>query len=129
MIWGILDLSYTEVTELPKGLNVGHLYLDGAKISSLPEGIIVAENISLSGSALTRLPDGMTAYGDLDLSSTRIDRLPRGLTVLGDLHITGTAIAVLPDDLVVEGTLHFGKNMNLDIPERAKIRKIAQSRL
>ena len=69
---GNLDLSSTQITELPSGLTVGG-WLD------------------LRHTQITELPSGLTVGGWLDLSSTQITELPSDLTV-GWLDLRGTQI-------------------------------------
>ena len=78
---GNLDLSSTQITELPSGLTVGG-WLD------------------LRHTQITELPSGLTVGGWLDLSSTQITELPSDLTV-GWLDLRGTQITELPSDLTV----------------------------
>ena len=83
-ITGFLDISGTEITELP----------DNLKIKSWKK--------VLSDGYLQHKP------GFLNLANTKIAKLPKGLVVEGDLTLTGSLITELPKDLKVHGDIHAG---------------------
>ena len=78
-IKGDLDLNYTGIRTLPKGLKVG--------------GFLFLKDCS----NLTSLPEGLEVEGWLDLENTSITSLPEGLKVHGDLYITDTALEAYTD--------------------------------
>ena len=105
---GSLDLSGTQIKELPEGLTVGDgLYLSGTQIKELPEGLTVGGNLYLSCTQIKELPEGLTVGGSLDLSYTQIKELPEGLTVGGWLDLRATQIKELPEGLTVSGSLYL----------------------
>ena len=70
---GNLDLSQSDVEELPENLTVGGgLDLRGTQITSLPENLTVGGGLYLSGTQITSLPENLTVGGWLDLSGTQI---------------------------------------------------------
>ena len=70
---GSLDLSYSKITQLPKGLKVnGGLYLENTNIKSLPEGLIVRFSLSLSYTKIESLPKGLKVFGILRIWDTPI---------------------------------------------------------
>jgi hypothetical protein len=71
---GNLDLSDSQITQLPEGLKVGgDLYLNRTNIKSLPEGLKVGGNLSfLKCKNLTLLPKGLDVGGWLVLRGTNI---------------------------------------------------------
>jgi hypothetical protein len=73
-IKGDLDLNYTGIRTLPKGLKVdGNLYLNNTKITSLPEGFKVGRNLYLENCKnLTSLPKGLKVGGDLNIRGTEL---------------------------------------------------------
>jgi hypothetical protein len=78
-IKGDLDLNYTGIRTLPKGLKVG--------------GFLFLKDCS----KLTSLPEGLEVEGWLDLENTPITSIPKGLKVHGDLYITDTALEAYTD--------------------------------
>ena len=57
-ISSVLNLSYTNITSLPKGLKVGgDLVLINNKIKSLPEGLEVGGRLEIAGTPLAKLSD------------------------------------------------------------------------
>ena len=77
----------------------GDLDLTGSEIEELPEGLKVRGNLFVEYcSKLTSLPEGLEVGIDLYLMETRnITLLPKGLKVHGDLYITDTALEVYTD--------------------------------
>ena len=68
---GGLDLSYSNITSLPKGLKVrGYLDLSYSEIKSLPEGLEVSGELNLTDTELTSLPKGLKVGGNLDTTYT-----------------------------------------------------------
>ena len=60
-IKGGLDLSGTQIKELPQGLKVGgSLDLYGTQIKELPQGLKVGGYLNLSGTQIKELPQGLT---------------------------------------------------------------------
>jgi hypothetical protein len=78
-----LNLSHTEVTELPDNLVVYcSLYADHSK--------------------LTKLPDNLHIEGYLSIEYTGIKELPKNLYVGDILFINGTKITEIPKDAIIE---------------------------
>jgi hypothetical protein len=102
---GILDLSWTKITSLPEGLSVG-IDLDLSEcteLTSLPEDLDVVGNLYLYGCTnLTSLPEGLKV-STLQLEGcTNLTLLPKGLKVLGPLIIRHTPLKKLSDDELKE---------------------------
>jgi hypothetical protein len=117
IVKGELDLSYTPITSLPEGLQVGgHLTLVNTHITSLPEGLQVGGSLDLSGTPITSLPEGLQVGGYLFLSDTPITSLPTGLKVGRDLNLTSTRITSLPDYLQVGGSLGLSYTSITSLP-------------
>jgi len=101
-IVGDLDLMYSKVTVLPKGLKVGgNLYLEGSKVTVLPEGLEVGGNLDLRGSKVTTLPKGFKVGGDLYLGGSKVAVLPEGFKVGGSLYLWGSKVTTLPEGFKV----------------------------
>ena len=64
---GDLNLAYSKITSLPKGLKVGgDLRLDGcANITSLPKGLVVDGDLNVSGTPLEDVYDENQMYDEL----------------------------------------------------------------
>lgn len=63
---GHLDLSYSSVKNLSKGLVVGKdLYLDGCRFSVLPGDLKIGEDLWLTDTDITELPDGIEIGGNV----------------------------------------------------------------
>jgi hypothetical protein len=72
--------------------------LEGSKITSLPEGLIVGGHLDLSDSDIEFLPKGLEVGGYLAIRYTKITSLPKGLEV-GDFFMIGfTPIAKYSDE-------------------------------
>jgi len=96
-IKGHLRLARTNITSLPKGLNVlGYLDLIGCEnLKSIQEGLYVREDLYLGGCInFESLPNDSFVGGDMHLFNCRnITELPNGLKVEGSLFIYGTPLA------------------------------------
>jgi len=105
---GNLNLQFSKITSLPKGLKVGgNLDLSWTKITSLPEGLSVGIDLDLSEcSNLTSLPEDLDVVGNLYLyNCTSLTSLPEGLKVI-TLQLEGcTSLTLLPKGLKVLGPL------------------------
>jgi hypothetical protein len=105
---GNLNLQFSKITSLPKGLKVkGNLDLSWTKITSLPEGLSVGSDLDLSDCReLTSLPEDLDVVGNLYLySCTSLTSLPEGLKVI-TLQLEGcTSLTLLPKGLKVLGPL------------------------
>ena len=70
---GSLDLNYSKITQLPKGLKVnGGLYLENTNIKSLPEDLRVEFSLFLSYTKIESLPKGLKVFGALRIWNTPI---------------------------------------------------------
>jgi len=80
-VGGWLDLSNTNIAELPDNLTVGGwLYLSNTNIAELPDNLTVG-GLGLRNTNITELPNNLTVGGGLDLRNTNITELPENLTV------------------------------------------------
>jgi len=98
---GFLDLSGTNITSLPKGLEVrGNLYLRNCKsLTSLPEGLSVWGTLDLFKCiSLKSLPEGLL-LGGLNLTNCKsLTSLPEGLKVGDKLFIQDMPLAKFSDE-------------------------------
>lgn len=104
-IGGLLDLSGSVVTSLPKNLCVGIFFdVRSNKRLVLPEGLRVGGNFYAMGAKnIKTLPKNMRVGGSLYIDYSSVKFLPKGLHVGGALDIRATAIRSLPKDLQVGG--------------------------
>ena len=74
---GELNLQFSKITSLPKGLKVRHsLFLEYTTITSLPEGLKVGFNLYLYNSGIKLLPKGLEVEEDLFIGNTLLAKLP-----------------------------------------------------
>ena len=73
---GDLNLQFSKITSLPKGLKVRHsLFLENTTITSLPEGLKVGYNLYLYNSGIKLLPKGLEVEKDLFIGNTLLAKL------------------------------------------------------
>ena len=98
-IEGDLNLTYSNITSLPKGLKVsGTLDLRRTILTSLPKGLKVGGDLNLYNTKITSLPEGLKVLGGLDLRLSNITSLPEGLEVGENLYIRHTELKQYLDD-------------------------------
>jgi hypothetical protein len=106
---GDLDLRYSIVKSLPKGLIVwGDLQLFASTMKSLPEGLYVKGSLYLSHTPIELLPDNLYVGGDLWVRYSKIAEIPKNLYVVGDLYIEETPIA----EIYTDEEIRKNKNLN-----------------
>ena len=87
-IYHIVDLSHTEVTDIPNNLTV-------------ESGFILRDCKNLK-----ELPNNLTVHGNLYLSfNLQLKNLPNNLTVGGNLFMQKTNISTEPSDLKLDGII------------------------
>jgi len=86
---GKLELHGEVITKLPKILEVtGLLDLSFSTVTELPKKLIVGDNLLLySCRDLTSLPDNLYVGGDLHMQRTGIKEFPIGMTVKGTIWL------------------------------------------
>ena len=123
-----LDISYTDITEIPDDCECGSLYMAHTKITKLrddlelqtfyaessslkwlPNGLKVKGNLNIKYTNITEFPDDCEC-GSLDMSYTNIKNLPDNL-VLTNLIADDSSLLELPKNLVVfqQVAIHFTK--------------------
>ena len=92
--------------------NCGSLDISNTNITELPHGLTVRGDLILN-SYITKLPDELTVNGNLDLKNTRIDlKDTKYLTVHGDLY-TGPCTEYLNEPIIVDGILDLRESGEL----------------
>ena len=100
-ISGCLNLSYTNITELPKGLSCEQLYIIGCNITSLPNYIKV-KRLYARNSSLTCLPKGFSCECLEIQSCKNITELPNDIKVSEKLYADYSSLTCLPNGLCCE---------------------------
>ena len=81
----------------------GDLDLTGSEIEELPEGLKVGGDLYLEySSSITSLPEGLEVGNHLDLRGINMESLPKGLKVGQNLFIGGTPLAKFSDDELIK---------------------------
>jgi len=92
------------INELPDGLVIyGNLDISYTNTKSLPKDLKVFGKTNISYTKITSLLDNWTSEGSLDLTGCDIETLPKGMHIKGYLDISDTKIKTLPEDLDVDG--------------------------
>lgn len=113
-----LDLYGAKITELPDNLVVdGYLNLNNSEITELPDNLVVGGNFYLYNTKITKLPDSLVVGGYLNLYSAKITKLPDNLVVGGSLYLGYSNITKLPDNLVVGGCLDLEYTKIDELPD------------
>ena len=113
-----LDLYGAKITELPDNLVVGgYLNLNNSEITKLPDYLVVGGNFYLYNTKITKLPDSLVVGGYLNLYGAKITKLPDNLVVGGSLYLSYANITKLPDNLVVGGCLDLEYTKIDELPD------------
>ena len=115
---GDLDLSSSDISELPEGLEVPRtLNIEHTDISSLPCSLKIGKGLVANYTKITSLPKELAhIHGDLALCGCNISNLPDGLTVEGSLFLNGSSLKALPSHLSVGGCLYIEKTSIVALP-------------
>ena len=130
----LLDISETDITEMPddcefKSLNVNHtkitklrdnLELDtlsvyDSSLSVLPKVLKVKGELNISRTNITEIPDDCE-FGKLLMEDTKINKLRDNLE-LKYLNVYGSSLQELPKGLKVEGLLNISHTNITKIPD------------
>ena len=130
----LLDISETDITEIPddcefKSLNVNHtkitklrdnLELDtlsiyDSSLSVLPKALKVKGELNISRTNITEIPDDCE-FGKLLMEDTKINKLRDNLE-LKYLNVCGSLLQELPKGLKVEGLLNISHTNITKIPD------------
>ena len=72
---GLLDISHTNITEIPNDCEFECLSMEATKITKLRDNLGL-DYLNAKGSSLQELPKGLVIYGFLDIKNTVIKSLP-----------------------------------------------------
>jgi len=116
-----LNLTGTNITELPKNLSVGGSII-ARKTLNLKKihSSLKTYDLDLSESGIEELPDELILKRDLNLVKSKVKKLPSRLKIKGSLYIEKTDITELPEGL----TCSFLSLEKTDIKELPKVLNI-----
>ena len=137
---GLLDISETDIEELPDGTKFGkslhankmkksfsfpkvvkvngHFDCEETAIRCMPEEVYAKWCFDLSGSTFDKLPKVMEIGYSLYLDDTDITELPEGFKeVYGSIDIRSTKVSKLNENFVAYGGLNLGYTPIEDLPE------------
>lgn len=97
---GLLDISQTDIIEIPDDCEFKSLNLRHAKVTKLRDNLELDE-LQAYKSSLTALPKSLKVKELLDISDTKIIEIPNDCE-FGCLHMKETKIKKLRDNLVID---------------------------
>jgi hypothetical protein len=97
---GLLDISQTDIIEIPDDCEFKSLNLRHAKVTNLRDNLELDE-LQAYKSSLTALPKSLKVKELLDISDTKITEIPNDCE-FGCLHMKETKIKKLRDNLVID---------------------------
>jgi hypothetical protein len=108
IVRGNLLLDYSKITELPDGLKVlNELSIQFTKITELPDNLYVGETTYAFGAELKTIPSTAYLGKSVYLSQTKIEELPQTAHSYNNLFFNGGLIRSLPSKLVVRNLLQL----------------------
>ena len=131
---GCLDISITDITEIPDDCEFGSLDMSGTRITKLRDNLVL-EKLRTYNSSLQQLPKGLKVKDILSISNTDITEIPDDcefgslysqdskLTKLRDnltlnyLNVRNTFLTELPKGLKVNGDLDISYTDIMEIPD------------
>ena len=96
---GELNISYSDITDIPDDCEFGCLAMEETKITKLRNNLNLIY-LDARGSALQQLPKGLKVKGQLNVSETNITEIPNDCE-FGSLFMNDTKIKKLRDNLVL----------------------------
>ena len=95
----MLDISYTNISEIPDDCEFCSLFMEDTKITKLRDNLEL-NSLNVRSSSLQELPNGLKVKWYLDISETKITEIPDDCE-FGSLNISNTKITTLRDNLVL----------------------------
>jgi hypothetical protein len=112
--FGSLDISETKITKLRDNLELKYLNVCGSLLQELPKGLKVEGLLNISHTNITKIPDDCE-FDSLNISYTKITKLRDNLE-LDCLIIHNTPLKNLPKNLIIFSFLGMGRNYFTTIP-------------
>ena len=132
-VTGYLDISMTNITEIPDDCEFNDLYMKFSKITKLrddmmlfsldandssltelPKGLKVKDMLNISHTGITEIPDDCE-FGSLFMEDTKINKLRDNLE-LKSLNVCGSSLQELPNGLKVKWYLNVSRTDITEIP-------------
>ena len=137
----MLDISYTNISEIPDDCEFCSLFMEDTKITKLRDNLEL-NSLNVRSSSLQELPNGLKVKWYLDISETKITEIPddcefgslnisntkittfRDNLVLNELKIINTPLEKLPNNLVVYFSLFMANTPFTTIPNDCLVKDI-----
>ena len=116
---GLLDISQTDIIEIPDDCEFKSLNLRHAKVTKLRDNLELDE-LQAYKSSLTALPKGLKVKDDLDISGAKITEIPNDCE-FGSLDISYTKITKLRDNLTLD-SLWAIESLLTELPKGLKVK-------
>ena len=120
--FGCLAMEETKITKLRNNLNLIYLDARGSALQQLPKGLKVKWYLDISETKITEIPDDCE-FSSLNISNTKITTLRDNL-VLNELKIINTPLEKLPNNLVVYFSLFMVNTPFTTIPNDCLVKDI-----
>ena len=113
--FGSLDMSQTKITKLRDNLVLDKLRTYNSSLQQLPKGLKVKETLSISNTDITEIPDDCE-FGSLYSQNSKLTKLRDNLT-LNYLNVRNSFLTELPKGLKVKGDLDISYTDIMEIPD------------
>ena len=113
--FGSLDMSQTKITKLRDNLVLDKLRTYNSSLQQLPKGLKVKETLSISNTDITEIPDDCE-FGSLYSQDSKLTKLRDNLT-LNYLNVRNSFLTELPKGLKVKGDLDISYTDIMEIPD------------
>ena len=113
--FGSLDMSETKITKLRDNLELDELRTYNSSLQQLPKGLKVKSILSISNTGITEIPDDCE-FGELFSRDSKLTKLRDNLT-LNYLNVRNSLLTELPKGLKVNGDLDISYTDIMEIPD------------
>lgn len=120
--FGSLDMSETKITKLRDNLELDELLTYNSSLQQFPKGLKVNGDLDISYTDIMEIPDDCE-FGSLYMCNTRITKLRDNL-ILSDLWIDNTFLKELPKNLVVFNMLKMSNKSITTLPIDCLVNRI-----
>lgn len=106
---GTLDLTNTKISKLPKNLRTYTLLMDNTNIEEIHDTVLVVQTLSADKTPLKKISDNFRfPKTTTDISNTNITSLPKNI-ITKRLYIENTQITEIPENLNVKDLFYLDK--------------------
>lgn len=113
--FGSLDMSETKITKLRDNLELDELRTYNSSLQQLPKGLKVKGTLCISNTGITENPDDCE-FGELFSRDSKLTKLRDNLT-LNYLNVRNSLLTELPKGLKVNGDLDISYTDIMEIPD------------